>query len=404
MTRRMLIAAIRGKYRHLDALLNERTRRRWAATESQALGRGGVTLVREATGIARGTIYAGLRELAHRNGALEVSRLRKIGGGRKKVTEKDPGLVESLDALIEPTTRGDPQSPLRWTSLSTTHLANELSRQTHRVSQRTVCALLHQHGYSLQANRKTKEGRDHPDRDAQFRAISAAVTSFQERNQPVISVDTKKKELIGNFKNPGREWRPKTTPVEVKVHDFVDPRLGKVIPYGVYDLSRNEGWGNVGVTHDTASFAVASIRRWWSQMGTRRYPHARELLITADCGGSNGNRTRLWKRELQQLADHLRMVIHVRHFPPGTRKWNNIEHRLCSFISKNWRGRPLISRAAVVDLIAHTHTAQGLQVHAALDTTHYETGRKVPDEEMAQLRLVPDEFHGEWNYKLIPRK
>lgn len=400
----MLIAAIRGKYMHLDSLLNERTRRRWAATESQALGRGGVTLVREATGIARGTIYAGLRELDHREGALEVSRLRKFGGGRKKVTETDPGLVEVLDALIEPTTRGDPQSPLRWTSLSTTHLAEELSRQKHRVSQRTVCALLHQQGYSLQANRKTKEGRDHPDRDAQFRAISAAVKNFQERNQPVISVDTKKKELIGNFRNPGREWRPKKTPIEVKVPDFVDPRLGKVIPYGVYDLSRNEGWVSVGVTHDTAPFAVASIKRWWRQMGTRRYPHAREILITADCGGSNGNRTRLWKLELQKLADHLQMIIHVRHFPPGTSKWNKIEHRLFSFISQNWRGRPLISRAAVVDLIAHTHTAQGLQVRAALDTTHYETGQKVPDAEMAQLRLVPDEFHGEWNYKLIPRK
>lgn len=400
----MLIAAIRGKYMHLDSLLNERTRRCWAATESQTLGRGGVTIVGEATGIARGTIYAGLRELEHIDGALETSRLRKYGGGRKKVTEKDPELAKVLDALIEPTTRGDPQSSLRWTSLSTTHLAEELSRRKHRVSQRTVCTLLYQQGYSLQANRKTKEGRDHPDRDAQFRTISETVKNFQKRSQPVISVDTKKKELIGNFKNPGKEWRPKKNPTEVNVHDFVDPRLGKVIPYGVYDLSGNEGWVSVGISHDTASFAVASIKRWWGRMGARRYPQAREILITADCGGSNGNRTRLWKIELQKLADHLGMTLHICHFPPGTSKWNKIEHRLFSFISQNWRGRPLINRAAVVYLIANTRTTQGLRVRAELDTTHYETGQKVHNTEMARLRLVPNEFHGEWNYKLIPRK
>ncbi len=402
MTVKISVSLLKAKYRGLRRFLNERARRRWAATEARALGRGGVTLLWRATGISRGTIHAGLRELRVPS-KMSHERLRRPGGGRKTLIETDPDLNQALDVLIDPATRGDPVSSLRWTSLSTPHLAKALTQKGHPVSQRSVCSLLHRQGYSLQANRKTREGGSHPDRDAQFRHISDAVGDFQKRDQPVISVDTKKKELVGDFKNPGREWRPKDNPETVRVHDFVDPQLGKVIPYGVYDLARNEGWVNVGISHDTAAFAVASIRRWWKRLGRRRYPRAREVLITADCGGSNGYRPRLWKTELQRFADDFGLAVHVHHFPPGTSKWNKIEHRMFSFISQNWRGRPLVTRAAVVDLIAGTQTAQGLKVYATLDTTDYPAGQIVSDLELKSLRLIPETFHGDWNYRIEPR-
>src|SRR5713101_1803263 len=387
MRRAEHMETIRRKYAALAPLLNERTRRCWAATEAQTLGYGGVSLVARATGVARGTIQAGLREIEQEGAGTDVRRIRQPGGGRKKLTMKDPTLVATLNQLVEPTTRGDPESPLRWTCKSTTKLAEELRKAGHPLSQRSVCTLLYEQHYSLQANRKTREGTAHPDRDAQFHYISESVQRFQRAKQPVISVDTKKKELVGPFKNPGREWHSKGHPEEVNIHDFVDPLLGKVIPYGVYDLTANEGWVNVGIDHDTAAFAVESIRRWWHYMGTERYPRARKLLITADCGGSNGSRTRLWKVELQRLADELGLTIHVRHFPPGTSKWNKIEHRMFCFITQNWRGRPLLSRATVVNLIAHTTTRQGLKIRALLDDNPYETGRKVSDGELHALKL-----------------
>lgn len=384
-------------------MLNERSRRCWAATEAQAAGHGGLSLVCKAIGIDHKTVQAGLKEIQNGTNTLASDRIRKPGAGRKKLTEKDPKLADALDALVEPTERGDPESPLRWTCESTTNLAETLTIQGHPTSQRTAYRLLIAQEYSLQANRKTEEGADHPDRDQQFRFINESVKTMQTKNQPVISVDTKKKENLGNFKNQGQEWRKKGNPRKVNMHDFADEKLGKVIPHGVYDLSRNEGWVTVGVTHDTASFAVASIRRWWKRMGSKRYANARELLITADSGGSNANRSRLWKVELQKLADDLKMTIRVRHFPPGTSKWNKIEHRLFSFISKNWRGKPLLSRAAVVHLIANTRTKTGLNVKACLDGHRYETGRKVSDTEMEAVRLVRESFHGEWNYRIEPR-
>jgi transposase len=403
MTWEEQVALIRRKYAALAPLLNERTRRCWAATEAHALGYGGISLVAEALGVARGTIHAGLGEVQAKGTELETKRIRSFGGGRQKLTEKDPALEEALNQLVEPTARGDPESPLRWTSKSTPRLAQELRKAGHPISQRSVCSLLHEQHYSLQANRKTREGSAHPDRDAQFQFINASVKQFQRAQQPVISVDTKKKELVGNFKNPGREWQPTGAPEQVNVHDFADPHLGKVIPYGVYDLAANEGWVNVGIDHDTAEFAVESIRRWWDHLGQERYPHARKLLLTADCGGSNGSRTRLWKVALQQFADEVQFPIHVRHFPPGTSKWNKIEHRLFCFITQNWRGRPLLSRATVVNLIARTTTRQGLTVRAMLDEGSYETGKKVAAEELAALKLQPEAFHGEWNYRLLPR-
>jgi transposase len=402
MTREERVELIRHKYTGLAPLLNERMRRCWAATEAQALGYGGISVVAEALGIARGTIHAGLAEVQDRGTAVVPQRVRRFGGGRRPLTENDPRLAEALNELVEPTTRGDPESPLRWTCKSTTRLAQELEKAGPPISQRSVCTLLHTQHYSLQANRKTQEGRAHPDRDAQFQYITASVKQFQRAKQPVISVDTKKKELVGNFKTPGREWQPKGAPEKVNVHDFADPPLGKVIPYGVYDLAANEGWVNVGIDHDTAEFAVESIRRWWAQMGQERYPHARKLLITADCGGSNGSRTRLWKVALQQWADEVQLPLHVCHFPPGTSKWNKIEHRLFCFITQNWRGRPLLSRATVVNLIARTTTRHGLTVRAMLDEHSYETGKKVTDEELAALKLKPKPFHGEWNYCLLP--
>ncbi len=400
-----VIARIRGKFRSLRPEMDERMRRQWAATEARDVGWGGITAVARATGLSRVTITAGMRELElpARQRAAEAARVRRPGAGRRPLTESDSELLAALEALIEPTTRGDPESPLRWTCKSTRRLADELTKQKHPVSPGTVATLLHSAGYSLQGNRKTREGASHPDRNAQFEYINALVERFQNRGQPAISVDTKKKELIGDFKNGGREWRPQGEPEDVRVHDFLDKQLGKAIPYGVYDLLNNQGWVNVGIDHDTAAFAANSIRRWWRQMGHRRFPQATKLLITADGGGSNSHRSRLWKVSLQNLADELELEFVVCHFPPGTSKWNKIEHRLFSFITQNWRGKPLVSHQAIVSLIASTTTRAGLIVKAALDTNHYETAVKVSDAELAQLRLKTHNFHGDWNYTLLPR-
>jgi hypothetical protein len=387
-------------------VMDERLRRQWAAAEARDLGWGGVTAVSLATGLSRTTITAGLRELdlPARRRAAEAARVRRPGGGRHCLTQTDGGLLAALEALIEPTTRGDPESPLRWTCKSLRRLAEELTGQRHPISPNSVAALLHEAGYSLQANRKTREGASHPDRNAQFEHINAWVRQFQERGQPAISVDTKKKELVGDFRNAGREWRPQGRPEEVRVHDFLDKTLGKAIPYGVYDLLNNQGWVSVGIDHDTAQFATNSIRRWWREMGRRRFPRASQLLITADGGGSNSSRCRLWKVSLQALADDLGLELQVCHFPPGTSKWNKIEHRMFSFITQNWRGRPLASHEAIVNLIASTTTRAGLVVKAALDTEHYDTAIKVADAELARLRLTPLPFHGEWNYTIAPKR
>jgi transposase len=385
--------------------MDERLKRQWAAAESRDLGWGGVTAVAQATGLSRTTITAGLRELdlPARQRAAEAARVRRPGGGRHRLPQTDAGLLAALESLIEPTTRGDPESSLRWTCKSLRRLAEELTGQDHPISPNSVAALLHEAGYSLQANRKTREGASHPDRNAQFEHINAWVRQFQQRDQPAISVDTKKKELVGDFRNAGQEGRPRGQPQEVRVHDFLDKTLGKAIPYGVYDILNNQGWVSVGIDHDTAQFATNSIRRWWREMGCRRFPRARQLLITADGGGSNNSRCGLWKVSLQRLADDLGLELQVCHFPPGTSKWNKIEHRLFSFITQNWRGRPLVSHQAIVNLIASTTTRTGLAVKAALDTEHYDTTIKVADEELARLRLTPLTFHGEWNYILLPR-
>jgi Rhodopirellula transposase DDE domain len=330
--------------------------------------------------------------------------VRSPGGGRRTLTQSDPGLLEALERLIDPATRGDPMSPLRWTCKSTAKLAEELTRQNHPVSDRTVAMLLKQSGYSLQANRKSREGSSHPDRNAQFEYINRQVRAFQKRQQPVVSVDTKKKELVGEFKNPGEEWQPQGQPQPVNVHDFPDNKLGKAIPYGVYDLAGNEGWVSVGIDHDTAEFACASILRWWNEMGSARFPRATELMITADGGGSNSSRNRLWKKSLQCLANDLGMTLKICHFPPGTSKWNKIEHRLFCFITKNWRGRPLTTYEVIVNLIASTTTKKGLIVRAALDPRQYETGITVSDEELEQLRLTRAKFHGDWNYSIKPQR
>jgi Rhodopirellula transposase DDE domain len=402
-----ILDGLQRKYHALSAILDERARRQWAATEARELGWGGITALAAATGLARDTIRSGLRELderaAHPDDVPE-QRLRRPGAGRKPLTVVDPGLPHALDTLVDPVTRGDPESPLRWTCKSTYRLAEELTRQGHSVSPRTVAALLQADGYSLQANRKTREGRSHPDRNAPFEYLNHRVRLFQRQGQPVISVDTKKKELVGDFKNGGREWQPAGQPEEVRTHDFQDKELGKAIPYGVYDITSNEGWVSVGIDHDTAYFAVASIRRWWQEMGQGRFGRARRLLITADGGGSNGSRSRLWKVALQGLADELGLALSVCHFPPGTSKWNKVEHRLFSYITQNWRGQPLVSRQAIVSLIAATTTKSGLTVRSALDTNTYETGIKVSDEELAHVKLKPDDFHGNWNYQIAPRK
>jgi hypothetical protein len=394
---------LRSKYEALCKGLDEGMRRRWAATEARALGRGGMTLVAKATGITLPTIRRGLREVAT-DAPLVAGRARQPGGGRKRVTAKDPTIRADLEALVDPVTRGDPMSPLRWTCKSTRRLATELRVQGHEVSPNTVAALLYALDYSLQATHKTKEGGTHPDRNAQFEYINEQVQSFQQRGQPVISVDAKKKELVGDFKNGGQEWQPKGCPEPVRVYDFIDKTLGKAIPYGVYDLTENAGWVTVGTDHDTPAFAVASIRQWWRQMGMRCYPTARELLITADGGGSNSTRSRLWKVELQRFADETGLRVHVCHFPPGTSKWNKIEHRLFCHITQNWRGRPLVSHEVIVNLIGSTTTRTGLKVRARLDQRTYPTGVKVSDAELERVRLKPAEFHGNWNYKILPTR
>ena len=391
-------------FTQLRPVLGERDWRLVGAAVAQLLGHGGISAVARAAQAGRGTITRGLAELA--SGAepeTATGRQRRPGGGRKPLTEHDPTLVRDLEALVDPTTRGDPQSGLRWTCKSLSKLAEELAQQGHRVSARKVGDLLHEQGYSLQANRKTEEGRDHPDRDAQFAHINQLALDFQERGQPVVSVDTKKKELVGNFKNAGQEWQPKGQPERVATHDFPSQAQGKAIPYGVYDVGQNEGWVSVGTDHDTAEFAVATLLQWWGQMGTDAYPDATDLLITADGGGSNSNRGRLWKVALQRFADETGLRVSVCHFPPGTSKWNRIEHRLFSHITQNWRGRPLISHEVVVNLIENTTTRAGLRVRAALDTAHYPTHKQVSDDQLSDVYLTRDPFHGEWNYSVLPR-
>ena len=393
----------RAKYKALAPALTERARRIWAATEARAAGRGGISGVARATGIAYSTIVRGLKELES-GASAEAPRVRRAGGGRKRTLEKDPTLLADLEGLVEPTASGDPQSPVRWTSKSVRQLAAALQAMGHAVSRQLVAELLATAGYSLQANRKTREGASHPDRDAQFRYINRQVRRFQAAAQPVISVDTKKKELVGEFKAPGQQWRRRGQPEPVRVHDFIIPENGKAIPYGVDDLTRNAGWVSVGIDHDTASFAARTIRRWWQTMGRARYRRARSLLITADAGGSNGPRVRLWKWELQQLANRTRLAITVCHFPPGTSKWNKIEHRLFSYITTNWRGQPLVSLAVIVNLIGATRTAAGLRVRCELDRRAYPKGQEVSDDQMATLNLAPHRFHGDWNYTVHPKR
>lgn len=398
---------IADKFDSLTTMMDERMRRQWAAAEARAYGWGGIEAVSVATGMSPHTIRKGLRELESRAKSPSTPiprRLRAAGAGRKQSAVADSELVAALERLVDPATRGDPQSPLRWTCKSTTRLANELTEQGHRVSASTVGRLLKAAGYSLQSNRKTQEGGDHPDRNAQFEHINATVLTFQKRDQPVISVDTKKKELIGNFKNAGQEWRPKGEPEQVLVHDFMDKELGKAIPYGVYDVTGNEGWVSVGIDHDTARFAAEAIRRWWKKMGSKRHQGASQLLITADGGGSNSSRCRLWKVALQDLATWLDMPIHVCHFPPGTSKWNKIEHRMFCHITQNWRGRPLVSHEVIINLIANTSTDKGLRIKAALDKAAYPLKTKVTDEELASVKLKRHSFHGEWNYSIRPAK
>lgn len=402
------VESVRRKFELLRHVMDERLTRLWAASEALALGFGGGAIVTEATGIRSKRLWLGkldLQAIAEKAPTDDPrdQRVRRPGGGRKALTEKDPTLLSDLDALVDPVTRGDPESPLRWTSKSMDKLAVELQAMGHRISPRTVGSLLANLGYSLQANKKTVEGHQHPDRNAQFEHISAQAKAFQQRGQPVISVDAKKKELVGDFKNAGREWELRGEPVATRVHDFIDKNLGKVTPYGVYDVGRNDAWVNVGVDHDTAEFAVASIERWWATMGRKAYADATELLITADGGGSNGARNRLWKVSLQSFADMTGLVINVCHLPPGTSKWNKIEHRLFSQISQNWRGRPLLSHEVIVSLIGSTTTAGGLKVKAKLDRRAYATGIKVSDATMKLLLVERDDFHGEWNYAIRPR-
>jgi Rhodopirellula transposase DDE domain len=395
------VDGVRRRYEELAVHLDERGRRLAAASEALSIGRGGVTAVASATGMARSTINRGIAEL--RAGGHETgTRIRRPGGGRKQTVEHQPGLVPALEALIEGAIRGDPQTPLRWVSRSQRNIAEALGRQGYAVSQKLVGLLLRKLQYSCQANRKTREGTGHPDRNAQFEHINAKVRTAVANREPAISVDTKKKELIGDFKNNGRELRPKGQPEPVRVHDFKIPELGKVAPYGVYDIAANQGWVNVGIDADTAAFAVESIRRWWQRLGSQRYPKATTLLITADCGGSNGNRVRLWKREIQRFATETGLAITVAHLPPGTSKWNRIEHRLFAYISQNWRGKPLVSHQVIVQLIAATKTVTGLTVTCDIDANSYPKGVAVSDAEMATINIAQDTFHGEWNYTIKP--
>jgi hypothetical protein len=397
------VAAIKLRYEALNPVLDERGRRRFAAAEALAAGWGGIAAVCEATGIARSTIGYGLRELRGDAPDSALRGIRRKGAGRKPLTQTDPTLLSDLEGLVDPATRGDPLSPLKWTSKSLRNLANALCAMGHRVGHDVVGILLKRLGYSLQGNRKTLEGSRHVDRDAQFRHIAETVKGAIAAGQPAISVDTKKKELVGDFKNGGREYRPAGSPEPVRIHDFIDPKLGRAAPYGVYDIADDKGWVSVGIDHDTAAFAVNAIRSWWMTMGHSRYPGAHSLTITADGGGSNGSRVRLWKVELQKLADELGLTIVVLHLPPGTSKWNKIEHRLFSFISRNWRGRPLIDYRTIVELIAATTSTAGLTVRCELDENLYPAGIKVSDEDMAELNILRDDFHGEWNYTIKPR-
>jgi hypothetical protein len=399
------IEGIASRFHDLSPLMDERMQRQWAASEALAYGWGGIQAVSRATGMSPTTIRRGSVELRARRASprgVDPGRVRRPGGGRKRRVDADPGLMRALEALVDPATRGDPESPLRWTCKSTRTLARELTAQGHQVSCTTVGRLLREAGYSLQGNRKTKEGDSHPDRNAQFEHINAMVKQFQSRGEPAISVDTKKKELVGDFKNGGREWMPRGQPDEVRVHDFMDKNLGKAIPYGVYDITNNQGWVSVGIDHDTAQFAAEAVYRWWKKMGRKRHPGATELLITADGGGSNGSRCRLWKVALQNLANRLKMPIQVCHFPPGTSKWNKIEHRMFCHITQNWRGRPLVSHQVIVQLIANTATSKGLKIRAELDTRSYPAGTKVSDERLAAVNLQPHKFHGDWNYTVMP--
>lgn len=396
-----IIATVRRKYADLVSELDERSRRRWAAVEARSLGRGGIAAVATATGISDRTIRTGLKELASPS-TLEAGRQRRIGGGRKPRTVSQPGLMEALDRLIEPTTRGSPMDPLRWTIKSTSRLAGELRQQGYTVSVSSVRSMLRELGYSLQGNRKTREGIQHPDRDGQFRHIADRVKARRRRGEPAISVDTKKKELLGDLKNPGKTYRPKGVPREVKTHDFPDPTLGKAVPYGVYDIHRNEAVVSVGISHDTAEFAVGAIRRWWSKLGQKRYTGAKRVLVTADSGGSNSSRSRLWKWELQKWADETGLIVEVCHYPPGTSKWNKIEHRLFCHITRNWQGTPLETLEIVVESIGATTTKTGLEVHAWLDESTYQKGRVVSDEELAECIFKRNAFHGEWNYEIHP--
>ena len=397
----MSLTDLKRKFRAAWPHLDERTRRIMAATEAMSLGYGGVSLVSRACGLSRKAIRKGIGELGSRGKPL-VDRIRRPGAGRKAITQSDPRLIQSLEALIDAQTRGDPQSPLRWICKSTRAIAAELGEQEHPVSHMKVAQILHDLDYSLQSNRKTLEGKDHPDRDAQFRHINLMVKKSLGQGIPVISVDTKKKELIGNYDNAGRQWRAARQPIEVQGHDFPSPEVPRAFPYGIYDIGRNAGFVNVGTDHDTGAFAVASIRGWWRAEGKRIYPNADTILITADAGGSNGWRLRLWKLELQKFADQTAMAISVCHFPPGTSKWNKIEHRLFSFISSNWRGEPLRDYETIINLIAATTTAKGLKVTCRLDRRKYPTGRAVSDEQMRQVNLQPNKFHGEWNYCIKP--
>jgi hypothetical protein len=396
-------AAVRRKFKALAPHLNERTRRLWAATEASSFGYGGVSLVARATGVSRRAIQAGRHEIEAED-VLPEGRVRRPGGGRKSGVFHQPDLPQALESLVEPLTRGDPESPLRWTCKSTRRLSRELSELGYSASSRLVGALLQEMGYRLQGNRKTVEGKQHPDRNAQFEYINARVGQEMRAAEPVISVDTKKKELVGNYANRGKRWHRKGASPRVNEHDFPDPSVPRAHPYGIYELTRNKGFVNVGTDHDTATFAVASIRAWWRAEGGRAYPKARRLLITADAGGSNGPRLRLWKWELQRWADELGFPISVSHFPPGTSKWNKVEHRLFSFISLNWQGEPLVDYETVVNLIAKTTTAAGLEVSSRLDRRRYPLGRKVTDEEWAKVNLVRDDFHGDWNYTIRPRR
>ncbi len=382
-------------------LLDEKQRRLLVAAESVAIGYGGIKLISDMTGISCPTIRKGITELE--TGDLKKGRVRSSGGGRKKISEQNPEIKALLEEIIEPETRGDPESPLRWTCKSVRNIADALNKEGLTVSHQTVASILHDLDYSLQGNKKTKEGKNHPDRDGQFKFINKMVKQFLARENPVISVDTKKKELVGNYKNPGKEWQFKGKPKEVNGHDFPDPKIGKAVPYGVYDVADDSGWVNVGISSDTAEFAVESISQWWAKMGKKRYPRSNKLLICADAGGSNGYRSRLWKREIQKFADSANIEISICHFPPGTSKWNKIEHRLFSFISINWRGKPLLTYQTIINLIASTKTKSGLIVKTRLDKNEYKKGIKISNDEIKKLNIVKDNFHGEWNYTVKPR-